>query len=233
MEGKMAIYYTDGSSTIGVKKCVKCEKLKTIDNYYKNKRYLDGLFPYCKECKVTELRKWRSRNPDKVKNWRAENPMKAKETDKSYRENNKEKILKAINKHKKEHPESQKIRWSKWYENNKNNPYVKLNMNMSSSIRMSLLNLKASRHWESLVGYTVEHLKKHLEKQFKPGMSWENYGKWHIDHKIPKIAFNYKRPEDLDFRRCWALSNLQPLWAIENISKGAKLKSPFQPSLLV
>jgi len=83
------------------------------------------------------------------------------------------------------------------------------------------------------VGYTVAKLMAHLEKLFRPGMCWENYGRggWHIDHIIPRAAFNYQTPQDIDFKRCWALSNLQPLWERENIAKGAKLTAPFQPSL--
>jgi len=62
-------------------------------------------------------------------------------------------------------------------------------------------------------------------------MSWENYGKWHIDHIIPISKFNFITSEHLDFKRCWALKNLQPLEAKQNMSKGKKLNNSFQPSL--
>ena len=71
----------------------------------------------------------------------------------------------------------------------------------------------------------------HLEVRFQPGMSWDNYGEWHIDHIVPLAAFNYETPDDLDFGRAWALENLQPLWAKENIRKWCRLERPFQPSL--
>ena len=64
---------------------------------------------------------------------------------------------------------------------------------------------------------------KHLKKQFDDKMTWDNYGKWHIDHKIPKSHFKYEIAEDPEFKKCWALENLQPLWAIENYRKGDKL----------
>jgi hypothetical protein len=64
-------------------------------------------------------------------------------------------------------------------------------------------------------------------------MSWDNYGKWHIDHKIPVTAFNFERVDDVDFKRCWSLKNLQPLWALDNIVKGNKVEAPFQPSLSI
>lgn len=53
-------------------------------------------------------------------------------------------------------------------------------------------------------------------------MSWDNYGEWHIDHKIPDCKFNYISVNDKEFQKCWALKNLQPLWAIENLRKGSK-----------
>lgn len=90
---------------------------------------------------------------------------------------------------------------------------------------------KKERGWESLVGYSIKDLMKHLQKQFIDGISWENYGEWHIDHIIPVSKFNFTSIDDFDFKRCWALSNLQPLWASENIRKHAKYSKPFQPSL--
>ena len=102
----------------------------------------------------------------------------------------------------------------------------KLNGNMSSGIRVSLKrdNLsKNGRHWEYLVGYTVYELKHYIENLFQSGMTWDNYGKWHLDHIIPKAFFKYKSTADTEFKFCWSLSNLQPLWAKDNISKGAKI----------
>lgn len=75
-----------------------------------------------------------------------------------------------------------------------------------------------------LLGYTVEDLIKHLERQFTKGMSWENYGKdgWSIDHRIPLISFDYVSRECPSFKAAWALTNLQPLWATENSKKGGR-----------
>lgn len=114
-------------------------------------------------------------------------------------------------------------------------PKFKLNENISRAIRSSLEKGKNGRHWEKLVGYTLNKLKRHLEKQFTKNMSWENYGQkgWTIDHKIPISAFNFMNTEQRDFKRCWALSNLQPMWAPDNISKHNKLTKHFQPSLLI
>ncbi len=65
-------------------------------------------------------------------------------------------------------------------------------------------------------------------------MSWENYGTvWEIDHKIPIAAFNFERPEDIDFKKCWELKNLRPLEIYKNRSKQARIDKPFQPSLTI
>ncbi len=105
-------------------------------------------------------------------------------------------------------------------------PIYKLNHNMSNSIKDSLKENNISknrRHWEDIVGYTKEQLKEHLEKLFKPDMNWNNHGEWHIDHKIPISFFKYTSMKDIEFRYCWSLDNLQPLWAIENLKKHNKI----------
>jgi hypothetical protein len=95
--------------------------------------------------------------------------------------------------------------------------------------------IKNGRSWQALVGYSVDDLRQHIENQFKDGMTWERFlaGEIHIDHKIPVSAFNFITTEDIDFKRCWAISNLQPLWAKDNLKKKDKLLKPFQPSLAI
>lgn len=81
--------------------------------------------------------------------------------------------------------------------------------------------IKSSRTFDVL-DYTPADLKAHLEKQFLPGMSWTNYGEWHIDHIRPLISFVITSISDPQLTQAWALTNLRPLWAKENLSKGAK-----------
>jgi hypothetical protein len=109
----------------------------------------------------------------------------------------------------------------------------RLHSNISGAINASLTEKKNGRRWESLVGYTLDNLVKHLEKQFTKGMHWDNYGLkgWTIDHIIPVSAFNYKTANDMDFHRCWTLSNLRPMWLPDNVRKSNKVDKPFQPSL--
>lgn len=80
---------------------------------------------------------------------------------------------------------------------------------------------------ESVVGYSIATLRRHLEVQFVRGMTWDNYAgllpwrhpgrKWHIDHIVPKTAFSVE-----DVRAAFALSNLRPLWAKDNFIKAAR-----------
>lgn len=81
------------------------------------------------------------------------------------------------------------------------------------------------KKWQQLVGYKLDEIRKHLENQFVDSMSWDNYGKygWHIDHIRPISSFNFISPQDNDFKKCWALENLQPLWAKDNHSKYNKI----------
>lgn len=117
--------------------------------------------------------------------------------------------------------------------NNKNISPIHKNLRerVSRRLRHSLSTRGLSKNKTSvfqILGYNVETLMKHLESKFEPGMSWENRGEWEIDHVIPDSWFNYSSMEDQLFKDCWALSNLQPMWKLENISKGARYAGTFQ-----
>jgi hypothetical protein len=106
------------------------------------------------------------------------------------------------------------------------NPVQNLSGRMRSAIRRAftvkkLRSDKDARSWESLVGYTAQELIAHLEKQFKGRMSWKNFGKWHVDHIVPVSLFQFQSVDDPEFRACWALSNLRPMWGDENRAKAA------------
>jgi len=117
----------------------------------------------------------------------------------------------------------------------RNDPEFKLNVRIRSQRKKQMRGrcgivsanisqaIKGRLSWDRfkrIVGYEMSELKQHLERQFTKGMSWDNYGEWHIDHIIPKSSFDPDNPEEI--KACWALPNLRPLWAKQNISKGAK-----------
>lgn len=104
------------------------------------------------------------------------------------------------------------------------NPGLRVHERVSAMVRQALgPEGKDGRTWESLVGYTRADLMAHLEARFGPGMTWDNIGEWHIDHITPRSAFAFAAPSDPGFRACWALSNLQPLWATDNLRKASRL----------
>lgn len=99
----------------------------------------------------------------------------------------------------------------------------RINRNLSEVIRRHFREFKAGKPlggWKAVVGYSLQDLKEHLEAQFKPGMSWNNYGEWSIDHIRPKASYFFLSADDPQFKELWALDNLQPLWALENSYKG-------------
>lgn len=116
------------------------------------------------------------------------------------------------------------------------NPAFRVRNVVSSSLRKAMKNGKKPK-WQDHLDWNIdtsikEHsIKKckvdscllcHLEEQFQPGMSWDNYGQWHIDHIIPQSVLPFENYQDKNFILCWSKKNLQPLWAADNIRKSNK-----------
>ncbi len=105
---------------------------------------------------------------------------------------------------------------------------------MSNRVFYALRRNKEGRSWKTMVDYTLDELVERLNSTMPDGYTWDDFlsGALHIDHETPVAVFNFTSPSDHDFKRCWALSNLRLLPALENLKKGAKLRIPFQPALL-
>lgn len=136
----------------------------------------------------------------------------------------------------KANPEKNREHSRRWQEANPDyirqwrvQPQQKLSGAISNGMRRALKSGKDGKHWESLVGYTLEDLMAHLESQFTKGMTWDNFGAWHVDHRRPISHFNFESPDDPEFLECWSLWNLQPLWAFDNLSKNNKCDEPPLP----
>lgn len=80
-----------------------------------------------------------------------------------------------------------------------------------------------SKRTIELIGCTIEELKNHLESKFEIGMTWENYGEWHIDHIRPCSSFDLTKEDEQ--KVCFNYMNLQPLWAKDNLRKGSKINA--------
>jgi len=226
-----------------LKRCSKCGETKPINEFYKNKSQKCGLDSECKLCGYNRRVKRKPyqkayRQTHKEESvaysriYRKANREKAIAYSRDYYKANKEKmnaLSRAYEAANKEKMNAYRLA----YVNNlsRNDPMYRLSQSVSSGVYRSLKDNKAGRHWEELVGFTITELKARLESLFTEGMAWDNYGEWHVDHKIPISAHNYERPEDYDFNRCWALKNLQPMWGKDNIKKSNNLTKDFQPSL--
>ena len=106
-------------------------------------------------------------------------------------------------------------RWSK-LRKDKSQRYI--NELIKNGIRRYIVN-KRGKSYEDILGETFDNVRLHIEKQFKDGMSWSNFGEWHIDHIIPLSSGNNKD----EWIKLNHYTNLQPLWAKENLIKGAKI----------
>lgn len=208
----------------GFKKCCLCKEIKpaTTEYFGKASKNKDGLKHRCKECR--SKREYQL-NAEAIKSKR-----------KKYYQNNKEKILEITSQYKQENAEWYKKYYQSYYKENADK--IKLNVKnyrrkrAQEDINFRLLIRYRTRLYKTLkgickslrttelIGCSIEELKRHLEKQFKDGMSWGNYGEWHVDHIIPCAMFDLTNEEEL--RKCFHYTNLQPLWAEENIRKSAK-----------
>ena len=205
------------------KVCSGCKEVKSIAEFYRDTKSKDGLTYICKECNRLKSARWlHSHEPRRHPPYYRPRPLSP--------EIARERALRWYHENHDRAKELARKRYALIMQTERGH----LNDAMRKGIGQSLCGNKGGRSWKSLVDYTIDQLKAHIEKQFKDGMSWENYGThWHIDHKIPIAVFNFEKPEDIDFRLCWSLKNLQPLEAKENLRKNAKISEPFQPSLMI
>ncbi len=206
-----------------MKTCSKCKQVKSLDDFYKLKRAKDGLQSECKDCH----KKWMLENPERYrlikKKHQNKDATKIMNNNRSalYYKNNKEKARASCENWRKNNIE--RVRAQARLRRRNRNPQRRLSDAISCGIRDALKGNKNRKHWEDLVGYIANQLRQHLEQKFTDGMTWENYGKWHVDHIIPQSSFVYNSPNDVEFKMCWRLENLQPLWAKDNKTKSNKL----------
>lgn len=195
-----------------MKFCSKCGLKKPKKDFYTDNSKSDNLRPDCKVCWSIKAKKYRQNNREKVL-----------QSQKSFRENNKEKIAKweksnQVKKYRKEYRLRNKSKLAlyrrKKYHSDIN---VKLACLLRTRIRKALK--RKSLKTLNILGCSVENLKVHIESQFQPGMTWENWSHdgWHIDHIIPLSRFDLSDKQEL-LKACH-YTNLQPLWAEDNWKK--------------
>jgi len=199
-------------------------------------RHKEHDLAYAKELYKTPKRKaqcavwskeYREENKKKIatrnKKWREENKEKLKVKRAAYYQANKDKIKTKVKAY--TQTIAGKTSAKKARDKIRSTKHGQLRHNISSAVRLKLLNHGGKKYRASIdkvLPFKIEDLVTRLESMFKPGMTWENYGDWHVDHIKPDISFKYTSVNEPEFAKSWALDNLQPLWANENYSKGSK-----------
>jgi hypothetical protein len=241
----------------GVKTCGSCKETKALDNFYKNKRQKDGFDRICKSCSAEKGALYRAKHKDKIKAKAAERRDNNRDVERIRAKTRYERIKHTPEyKEKARHNYSQFVakggealkerrreqrrayRTANREKENAQNreyrrkrkeadPMYKLQMNLrcrlSKVFRLKTKPCSASR----ITGCTREELRAYIADKFQPGMTWDNYGHkgWHVDHIVPISAFDLSDEQQL--KAACHYTNLQPLWAFDNLSKGGKIPEEY------
>lgn len=205
-----------------MKICSRCGEDKDFSFFNKDASRKDGFHPYCKSCKQQENQKYYKDNKQKIsentKVYYDINKTELLQQQKGYYQDNKQERLM----YQKEYRDNHKEKRNEYEKNRRSRDiYHRLRGNLRSRLRMAIKSGQKSGSAVQDLGCSIEDLKVWLEKQFQPGMIWENYGQWEIDHVIPLSMVDLRDQKQL--RKVCNWFNLQPLWSKENISKGNKI----------
>ena len=210
-------------------RCLECDRIykkqKVIDKYGSTyicaKIYRDGHKDEIKQSKHEYYEKnkeaisaqhkeyyeeHREQISAQVKGYKEANADRKKQWDKDYARNNRKRV---------------QAYKRKYYALNKDNEAFRIRMRLSGRIVQALRGISKSESTMHLLGCSLEELQEYLSSKFQDGMSWHNYGLdgWHVDHIRPCASFDLSDPEQQKI--CFHYSNLQPLWAVDNMSKGS------------
>ena len=191
------------------KRCIRCKKLKALTGFHKGKNP-DGLKNVCRKCRSDQEKVRYLRNRSSIID-------RACRYQKGYYAKNKQRINLRNKKYEQTRKQQRNTRraWRRKHDLN-----YRLTVCLRARLQSLINGTTKSDRTLNLLGCSVERLKQHLESKFRNGMSWSNYGfrGWHMDHIKPCTAFDLTRPDQQ--RQCFHFTNLQPLWGLENISKG-------------
>jgi len=233
--------------------CNKCniEKDLTSVNFKPEKRTILGFDSTCRKCRGKRQSQIRKENPERFKliDEKARETTRYKKYQEEYQKNNAEKLKEGCKDryYKNKEPylkrsKDQKIRLgisykeyqkeyrkknrkelsAKYLHKLKTDPNTKLRHTLRCRFRKLIKGYHKQNSVLTYIGCDIEFLKNYLSSKFKEGMTWENHGTvWHIDHIIPCVSFDFNCEEDL--KKCWHYTNLQPLYALENLIKGNKI----------
>ena len=194
-----------------MKTCASCNETKELTEFYIRQAK-------CKKCCIKKRREWALKHPNDVrryfKKFKKNNIERYKKQQQEYCERNRELLSYKSGVWKKQNRD----KWNDYIKKfKKKNPSYRIAEQLRSRIYHALKGKSKSQSTQKMLGCSFIELKKYLESKFKSQMTWKNYGKWHIDHIKPCSSFDLTKEDEQ--RKCFHYTNLQPLWAIENLKK--------------
>ena len=210
------------------KACKKCGEHKPLhpDHFDPQPSGKYGYTSRCRACRKAEQAALRAR-PDqraRQKGWRDAHKARVKEYNEAYRAAGYKStahgtVWRAANLERARKADAQRRR-----DRRAADPVFRMRCRIAARLG-AMLSGKGGRRSEELLGFTMQELRAHIERQFTNGMGWEAFqrGEIEIDHIMPVASFRITGYSDPDFRACWGLANLRPMWSSANRSKGAKV----------
>lgn len=184
-----------------MKICNACKIEKPLTEFHKRKhRTMIGTSPRCKPCDKAKTYAWRAKNPERTRELVAQHYDRTRDEKREIRASQR----RASKRRRRE-----------------NDPNYLINERIGDQMRALLKYCKRGASWQGKTGYSIAELRVHIERQFLPGMSWDNRREWEIDHILPVSRFDIKEIGDAEFRAAWSLSNLRPIWKSDNRKKWA------------
>lgn len=222
------------------KKCVKCGKEypATSEYFGKTKQSASGLKGTCKKCLYAYNKIYHDKNKEELilkrRIYYQENKKLLYDKKKEYTKKNKEKVAETAKRYKEQNKEKLK-EWQNKYTIDRLNTDKAFReaFRLRNQLRRMLFKKADTEKNRSLVGCDVEQLTKHFESLFCDGMNWENHGThgWHIDHIIPCVAFDLMNEQEV--KECFHYTNLQPLWAKDNMKKRTSMPNELSSTNMV
>jgi hypothetical protein len=217
-----------GRTTIDLKSSQCTEDRKTYFREYRRKWRLE----HPEENKVLQgksyLRKkerpdYKERYLKVAKTYRELHPERVRESKRKFFQKHKEEIREYKKQYYHAHIDLERERARRKDRKVRSTVHGRLRANIHRRMLLVLKGINKSQHTCEIIGCGIDELRQHLESQFLPGMTWGNWSRqgWHIDHIMPCASFDLSDPEQQ--RKCFNYRNLQPLWAIDNLKKGAKV----------
>ena len=186
--------------------CTKCKIEKELSEFSRDNSRKSGLYPRCKACCQEYCTKYRSTHK-----------LRVAARHEKYRNEHREEVRKRNREYRRTH-KAQRNEFRK--QKRITDIEYKIKCNLRTRIWSAVKNNIKCESTEKLIGCSIKDLKNYLKARFVKNMTFDNYGKWHIDHIKPCDSFDLSKESEQ--RKCFHYSNLQPLWELENLKKSNK-----------